>query len=217
MSTISDYILTDEAIIVEPGSGTTPTISTLRSENSRTADVRASERAPLNPAQPEDSVSHDGKQGEDAHTAAHVTPSIRPGPAPCTTPSETGTQSTGRQPDISQTSGFIPDAHRRQSDVNQTSIQKSRPNRRQSDVAQTATMGSLSQTSPRDAKPPGRTRWRTGQEESGRYRHTIRIEPKIEDQLRHVAESLGVDMNAAISVCITAQYRLLKRTGNHGT
>jgi hypothetical protein len=65
-------------------------------------------------------------------------------------------------------------------------------------------------------KRQSRTQWHTDQDESGRYRHTIRLEPKIEDQLRIVAESLGVDMNAAISVCITAQYRHLKRTGNHG-
>ncbi len=214
MSNIPDYIPTEEAIIVEPGNGTAPIISSLRPEGSQSRELRQSERVSV--------ILHDGLVGlkmeprESAHTTSPVPLPTTQETAPRAVPSSLDSQSAGRQIDVKQTSDFESDANRRQIDVKQTSLRGPRPDGRQSDVAQTSANQSRSQESPRAVKRQSRTQWHTDQDESGRYRHTIRLEPKIEDQLRIVAESLGVDMNAAISVCITAQYRHLKRTGNHG-
>lgn len=65
--------------------------------------------------------------------------------------------------------------------------------------------------SPRQTRKPKR---QTDQDASGRYRHTLRLEPKAEQKLRAVADALGVDLNAAISVCIAEKYTRLLKPGN---
>lgn len=56
---------------------------------------------------------------------------------------------------------------------------------------------------------------KTALDERGGYRHTVRLDPKGEKKLRAVAEILGVDLNAAISVCISVHYhRLTKSEGS---
>ena len=35
-------------------------------------------------------------------------------------------------------------------------------------------------------------------DERGRFRHTIRLDPKVEQKLRTVAEILGIDINASL-------------------
>jgi hypothetical protein len=67
---------------------------------------------------------------------------------------------------------------------------------------------------PQQSRPPKR---QTNLDTSGRYRHTLRLEPKIERELHAVAEVLGVDMNAAMSVCISEHYRRLKKAGPSDT
>jgi hypothetical protein len=52
----------------------------------------------------------------------------------------------------------------------------------------------------------------TGLDPSGRYRHTLRLEPEIEQELHAVAKMLGVDLNAAMSVCVSEHYRRLMKT-----
>lgn len=47
----------------------------------------------------------------------------------------------------------------------------------------------------------------------GRFRHTIRLEPKIEQKLRTVAEILGIDLNAALAVCISVHHHRLTKSG----
>lgn len=50
--------------------------------------------------------------------------------------------------------------------------------------------------------------------ERGRFRHTIRLEPKVEQKLRVVAEILGIDLNAAIAVCISVHHHRLTKPGS---
>ena len=78
-------------------------------------------------------------------------------------------------------------------------------------------------TSPRSASvadpkprstPARKAKRQTDQDASGRYRHTLRLEPKAEQKLRAVAESRGVDRNAAISVCIAEKYSRLCKPGS---
>ena len=69
----------------------------------------------------------------------------------------------------------------------------------------------------RSTKQPRRSKNRNKadlDQERGRYRHTIRLEPKVEQKLRVVAEILGIDLNAAIAVCISVHHhRLTKPSG----
>jgi hypothetical protein len=45
---------------------------------------------------------------------------------------------------------------------------------------------------------------------SGRYRHTFRLEHSAEEKLRLLSDLLGIDMNAAVAVAISAHYQQLK-------
>lgn len=48
-------------------------------------------------------------------------------------------------------------------------------------------------------------------QERGRFWHTIRLEPKVEQKLRVVAEILGIDLNAAIAVCVSVHHHRLTK------
>jgi hypothetical protein len=51
-------------------------------------------------------------------------------------------------------------------------------------------------------------------EERGRYRHTLRLTPQSEHKLREIAESMGgVDLNAAIALCIATYHQSLAKRG----
>jgi len=50
-------------------------------------------------------------------------------------------------------------------------------------------------------------------DERGRFRHTVRLDPRTERKLQAVAEILGVDMNAAIAVCISVHHHRLTKPG----
>lgn len=79
--------------------------------------------------------------------------------------------------------------------------------------AQTAITGARGA---RTTNKPRRTRSRKRaelDEDRGRFRHTIRLEPKVEQKLRTVAEILGIDLNAAIAVCISVHHHRLTKPG----
>ena len=49
-------------------------------------------------------------------------------------------------------------------------------------------------------------------DDRGRYRHTLRLTPQNEHKLREIAESIGgVDLNAAIAICITTYHQSLAK------
>lgn len=68
----------------------------------------------------------------------------------------------------------------------------------------------------RSTKQPRRSKNRKKadlDQERGRFRHTIRLEPKVEQKLRVVAEILRIDLNAAIAVCVSVHHHRLTRSG----
>lgn len=94
----------------------------------------------------------------------------------------------------------------------------SAPSGRQMDVqiapAQTAI---TVERNARSTKQPRRSKNKTKadlDQQRGRFRHTIRLEPKVEQKLRAVAEILGIDLNAAIAVCISVHHHRLTKPGS---
>lgn len=99
-----------------------------------------------------------------------------------------------------------------------TALAVSAPSGRQMDVQLAPAQTALTvERNVRTTKQPRRSKNRKKadlDEERGRFRHTIRLEPKVEQKLRMVAEILGVDLNAAISVCVSVHHhRLTKPNG----
>ena len=142
--------------------------------------------------------------------------------APAAAPSVSWTSTSGRpldvNSDVQQTSALAASLAlqaARSSDGAALAI--SAPSGRQMDVQITPAQTAL--TVDRDArttKQPRRSKNRKKadlDEERGRFRHTIRVAPKVEQKLRAVAEILGVDLNAAIAVCISVHHHRLTRPG----
>ncbi len=69
----------------------------------------------------------------------------------------------------------------------------------------------------RSTKQPRRSKSRQKadpDQERGRFRHTIQLEPKVERKLRVVAEILGIDLNAAIAVCVSIHHHQLTKSSS---
>jgi hypothetical protein len=101
----------------------------------------------------------------------------------------------------------------------EATLAKSAPAGRQMDVQMAAAQTALStDRTARSSTPPSKTKSRkrkkTGLDERGRFRHTIRLEPKVEQKLRVVAEILGIDLNAAIAVCVSVHHHRLTKSGS---
>ena len=120
--------------------------------------------------------------------------------------------------DVQQTSALAPSPPlqaARNSDG--TALVLSGPSGRQMDVqnppapaAITVAHGARTTKQPRRSKQRKKTEL---DEERGRFRHTIRLDPKVEQKLRTVAEILGIDLNAAIAVCISVHHHQLTKPG----
>ena len=138
-----------------------------------------------------------------------------------------GTSTSGRpldvHSDVQQTSAvpssLIPTSGR---SSDETALANSPPAGRQMDVqlapAQTAISSTRKARSTKlQGKAKDKKRKKTDLDERGRFRHTVRLDPKIERKLQAVAEILGVDMSAAIAVCISVHHhRLTKPGGGEG-
>ena len=121
--------------------------------------------------------------------------------------------------DVQQTS-TVPSSLIPASDIgsDEAALANSPPLRRQMDVQNAAAQTAI--TSARNArstklqgKAKDKKRKKTDLDERGRFRHTVRLDPKIERKLQAVAEILGVDMSAAIAVCISVHHHRLTRSG----
>ena len=92
------------------------------------------------------------------------------------------------------------------------------PSGRQMDVQITPAQTALTvDCDARTTKQPRRSKNRKKadlDEERGRIRHTIRLTPKVEQKLRAVAEILGIDLNAAIAVCVSVHHHRLTKPGS---
>ena len=100
----------------------------------------------------------------------------------------------------------------------ETALANSLPAGRQMDVqmatAQTAITSTRNARSTKlQGKAKDKKRKKTDLDERGRFRHTVRLDPKIERKLQTVAEILGVDMSAAIAVCISVHHHRLTKSG----
>ena len=72
----------------------------------------------------------------------------------------------------------------------------------------------------RTTKQPRRSKQRKKadlDQDRGRFRHTVGLEPKIEQKPRTVAEILGIDLNAAIAVCMSVPHHRLTKSGGEGS
>ena len=68
----------------------------------------------------------------------------------------------------------------------------------------------------RPTKQPRRSKHRKKadlDEERGRFRHTIRLGPKAQQKFRTVVEILGIDLNAAIAVCVSVHHHRRTKPG----
>ncbi len=137
--------------------------------------------------------------------------------SPLPIPSTPQTSTSGRPPDVQKTSaastslisagpqvpvaGSVPDSSLlgRQTDVQMSPAL----------IPVTVERPARSTKLQRKSKP----KRKTDLDERGRFRHTVRLDPKTERKLQTVADILGIDLNAAIAVCISVHHHRLTKPG----
>ncbi len=137
-------------------------------------------------------------------------------------PTASGTSTSGRpldvNGDVQQTSALAASLDLQAAqNTDGAVLAVSAPSGRQMDVQiAPAQAAIIVERNVRTAKQPRRSKHRKKadlDEERGRFRHTIRLDPKLEQKLRTVAEILGIDLNAAIAVCISVHHHRLTKPG----
>ncbi len=141
---------------------------------------------------------------------------------PAAAPGDSWTSRSGRPLDVNG------DVHQTSAPASSLALQVSRnsdgaalvvsvPSGRQMDVQNAAGQAAITvERNARTTKQLRRSKNRKKadlDQERGRFRHTIRLEPKVEQKLRVVAEILGIDLNAAIAVCVSVHHHRLTKTG----
>ena len=120
--------------------------------------------------------------------------------------------------DVQQTSALAPSqALQATRNSDGTALALSAPSGRQMDVQNPAAQTAIAVAhGARTTKQPRRSKQRKKadlDQDRGRFRHTIRLEPKVEQKLRTVAEILGIDLNAAIAVCVSVHHHRFTKPG----
>ena len=120
--------------------------------------------------------------------------------------------------DVQQTSALAPSlALQANRNSDGTALAISALSGRQMDVQNPPTQTAITVAhGARTTKQPRRSKQRKKadlDQDRGRFRHTIRLEPKVEQKLRTVAEILGIDLNAAIAVCVSVHPHRLTKPG----
>jgi hypothetical protein len=72
---------------------------------------------------------------------------------------------------------------------------------------------SIAARSPRAPRQLRQPKPKTELDERGRFRHTLRLTEQSEQKLQEIAQSMGVDLNAAMSVCIATYHQALSKRG----
>ena len=160
---------------------------------------------PLQPAPPSSDSVQSGQKG--THAAAQ---------------SVSWTSTSGRPLDVNgdvQQTSALPASLKLQAGGGSdgTALAVSAPPGRQMDVQIVPTQTAVTvERNARTTKQPRRAKIRKKadlDEQRGRFWHTIRLEPNLEQKLRTVAEILGIDLNAAIAVCISVHHHRLTKPG----
>ncbi len=120
--------------------------------------------------------------------------------------------------DVQQTSALAPSlAPQVTRNSDGTALALSAPSGRQMDVQNPPAQTAITVAhGARTTKQPRRSKQRKKadlDQDRGCFRHTIRLEPKVEQKLRTVAEILGIDLNAAIAVCVSVHHHRLTKQG----
>lgn len=135
-----------------------------------------------------------------------------PSPAPAVQiPSRT---SAGRPTDVHRTSNSEIALVAPRSTVGETAINPpvlGRPVDVQPIPEKQASIAARSTRAPRQLR---KTKQKAELDERGRFRHTLRLTPQSEQKLREIAESIGgVDLNAAVAICIATYHQTLAKRG----
>lgn len=136
-----------------------------------------------------------------------------PVPRPAQAAPDVPRTSAGRPTDVHWTSNANEALAAPLSTDGETAIKSPLPGRPMDVQLMPAKQASIAERSPRAPRQLRKPKPKTELDERGRFRHTLRLTPQSEQKLQEIAESIGVDLNGAISVCIATYYQALAKRG----